>query len=246
MLGKVIYLSGPMTGYLNYNYDAFHEAAAILRRQGFIVLNPAEHHSGRQDLTRAEYMRGDFFDILGADGIAVLPGWEHSRGALMEILMGASLDLPIFEAYDPDRFVAAEVVMQNGSLSPTLNAPTCVVESAEAENEDPFALPDESGNEEDAACPDGEDESILDIAGRLVYGDRQQSYNHPLPDMTRTGKIWAAVLGVPEITAEQVALCMIGLKMSRLCESYKKDSLIDVAGYALCIQRMKNRRAGLE
>ena len=32
-----IYIAGPMTGYPNFNFDAFNEAAAILRDAGWTV-----------------------------------------------------------------------------------------------------------------------------------------------------------------------------------------------------------------
>ena len=37
-----IYLSGPMSGWPDLNFPAFHAAAALLRGQGFEVVNPAE------------------------------------------------------------------------------------------------------------------------------------------------------------------------------------------------------------
>lgn len=37
-------------------------------------------------------------------------------------------------------------------------------------------------------------ETILQEAQRLVHGDRQGSYGHPLDDYTRTGTMWGAIL----------------------------------------------------
>lgn len=84
-------------------------------------------------------------------------------------------------------------------------------------------------------------ESILEEAQRLVHGDRQSAYGHPLDDFTRTAAIWSAILEVP-VTAEQVGLCMIGVKISRLCNSYKRDSAVDIAGYAATIQMVVEER----
>ena len=39
---KKIYLSGPMTGFKDYNYQMFNDAAKKLRAEGFEVVNPAE------------------------------------------------------------------------------------------------------------------------------------------------------------------------------------------------------------
>lgn len=78
----------------------------------------------------------------------------------------------------------------------------------------------------------GQRESICAEADRLVSEDRQKDYGHPLDDFGKTAKIWSAILGCP-VTEEQVALCMIGVKQSRLCNTPDhRDSLVDIAGYA--------------
>jgi len=76
------------------------------------------------------------------------------------------------------------------------------------------------------------DESILEEAQRLVHGDRGENYGHPIEDFTRTGQMWAAILGLEEVTPEQVALCMIAVKISREVNRPKRDNLVDIAGYA--------------
>ena len=86
-------------------------------------------------------------------------------------------------------------------------------------------------------------ETVLQEADRLVSGDRQSAYGHPFEDFTRTGKLWAPILDVPEVTAEQVALCMAALKISRLCHRYKRDSAVDLAGYAKCLDLVVEARA---
>ena len=77
------------------------------------------------------------------------------------------------------------------------------------------------------------DEDILDEAKRLTSGDRNNSYGPPAQDFTRTARIWTAILGV-DVDAKQVALCMIGLKISRAAWSDKRDHYVDMAGYARC------------
>lgn len=78
---------------------------------------------------------------------------------------------------------------------------------------------------------DSEEENILQEADRLVNGDRQNSYGRPLDDFQRTAKIWSGILGV-DVSPQQVGMCMVGLKLSRLCNKQKRDSLVDIAGYA--------------
>lgn len=85
-------------------------------------------------------------------------------------------------------------------------------------------------------------ENILEEANRLVHGDRQADYGHPLDDFSKTALMWQAILGVP-VTAEQVGLCMIAVKISRLCNRPKRDSVVDIAGYAATVQMVTEERA---
>lgn len=93
-----VYLAGPMTGIPDFNYPAFHQAAAELRAQGYAVLNPAEHFDGDQTLPYETYMRGAIQAVLSADFIYTLPGWQKSRGARMEMLIAQRLGLPHINA----------------------------------------------------------------------------------------------------------------------------------------------------
>jgi len=74
-------------------------------------------------------------------------------------------------------------------------------------------------------------ETILEEAQRLVYGDRQADYGHPIDDWTRTAAMWSAILGVP-VTAEQAVMCMVTVKLSREVNRPKRDNRTDAAGYA--------------
>ena len=81
---KRIYLSGPMTGIPLDNYPAFIAAAAELRKQGHVVTNPAEiklhDEAGWED-----YMKADIKAMCDCETIALLPGWENSKGANLEL-----------------------------------------------------------------------------------------------------------------------------------------------------------------
>jgi len=80
---------------------------------------------------------------------------------------------------------------------------------------------------------------LLD-AQRLVYGPREHAYGHPADDFGRTAQIWSAILGYP-ITAAQVGLCMVGVKLSRQVNRPKRDNLVDAAGYCATVQRIEDR-----
>lgn len=72
---------------------------------------------------------------------------------------------------------------------------------------------------------------LLAEAQRIINGARKTDYGPARENHERIAQFWAAVLGVP-VTAEQVVLCMIGLKMARLCYSPDhRDSWVDIAGY---------------
>ena len=90
------------------------------------------------------------------------------------------------------------------------------------------------------------EQTILDEAKELIYGARQGAYGHPFDDFSKTGLIWQAILGVP-VTPEQVALCLVGVKISREVNKHKRDNLVDGAGYfgtlELVVQERERREA---
>lgn len=90
-----IYLSGPMTGIADYNFPAFNVAAAQLRAQGLHVINPAESFGGSQTHSWETYTRKDIGHLLRVEEVRVLPGWEHSRGARLEVLVAQSIGIPV-------------------------------------------------------------------------------------------------------------------------------------------------------
>ena len=76
-----------------------------------------------------------------------------------------------------------------------------------------------------------EHESVLLEAEKAVHGPRQRDYGHPLDNFVNTAMMWEAILGAP-VSAQQVGLCMIALKISRQLNTPKRDNLVDIAGYA--------------
>ena len=89
-----VYLSGPMSGYPDFNFPAFHAAAAVLRAGGAVVVNPAEH--GLVDCaTWGDYVRADIAQLSVCESIALMPGWSQSRGAVLEVHIALALGMRV-------------------------------------------------------------------------------------------------------------------------------------------------------
>ena len=86
-----LYLSGPMTGIENLNREAFRCAAVSLRGAGYTVVCPHELNVDQQGLSWHAYMKRDVQALAGCDGVALLPNWESSRGAVIEARLARDL-----------------------------------------------------------------------------------------------------------------------------------------------------------
>ncbi len=74
-------------------------------------------------------------------------------------------------------------------------------------------------------------DEVLAEASRLINGDRARDYGDASESFARLAALWSAVLGVP-VAAHQVALCLLQLKVSRLCVTpTHADSWADAIGY---------------
>jgi hypothetical protein len=113
---KKIYIAGPMTGLPDYNYPAFHAAEKVLASSPeWIVLNPAKNFAGRQDLERPVYLNAAIEQLLGAQAIYMLPGWQNSPGARMEYMIAKELELELHGdiPIEPPEYEASRIV-RNG------------------------------------------------------------------------------------------------------------------------------------
>lgn len=90
-------------------------------------------------------------------------------------------------------------------------------------------------------------EGVLAEALRISGENRQRDYGHPLINHERIAAIWNVVLGPKlkaDITPEEVVWCMIGTKIAREVNTPKRDNVVDVVGYAHCldlIQQVKGK-----
>lgn len=78
-----------------------------------------------------------------------------------------------------------------------------------------------------------EPKSILTEAAAVVQ-DRKAQYDERERNFSRIATIWSVVFG-HAVTPEQVAMCMIGLKLAREVYRPSRDSLVDICGYADCL-----------
>lgn len=87
--------------------------------------------------------------------------------------------------------------------------------------------------------------SILSEAEELTNGARRQAYGHPLLDYERTAGMVNAALAhklKEPLTPEEVMVVMILVKVSRQMNAPKRDNLVDIAGYANCIDMAQQER----
>jgi hypothetical protein len=104
--GSTVYLSGPMRGYPEFNYNTFNAAAELLRAMGLIVFSPAESFGGNTTLPRLVYMIIDRAAVQVCDAVVVLPAWALSPGAREECHIALTLKKPILHLVDPTNGVS--------------------------------------------------------------------------------------------------------------------------------------------
>ncbi len=251
------YLAGPMTGYAEHNFPAFTSNSKWLRNHGYEVVNPAELEALETGPRKewAYYLKRDIRELLTCNAIAVMPGWENSPGATLEVYIGWRLGFSIFKAEDftlvdvsKFDFSGIQNETNSGAFLRSFTARK-MQRPVEPSSWTPGTSPMNPSTEmllapryeflkgtEETVIEKPKPENILKEADKIVGGDRNADYGGPRQDFDRTAQIWEAVLGIKGITAMQVALCMIGVKMSRQCNKIKRDNLVDIAGYARCAE----------
>lgn len=229
------FIAGPMTGLPEHNAPIFREVARRLRNVGLDVLNPAENHDGRMDLPRPAYLRATAEQVLKADAVAVLSGWEHSRGARLEVALARELGLPIVPV---SRLLGHVIKAHGGPLD------RCCALSDE--DLDRPAGPPLAPAPRATFVPSSPRVDVLDEAKRLISGDRNASYGPPTQDFRRTADVLSALgyrrteyggdgTRYVSLVPSDVAILVSAVKLSRLMHSRgKRDNWTDLAGYAGC------------
>jgi hypothetical protein len=199
------YIAGPMTGYPRFNFDAFDAARDVLLGDGFNVISPA-------DLDRE---MGFDPDINEVTPMLIDEMQRRDVDAIFKCDMVFVLD-----GWEKSRGARAEISLANWRGIPVVSYQNRNFTESEID-----LLPNSK--------PEPKAEDVLEEALRLTTGDRQNSYGPPTQDFARTAAMWAVILECT-VTAKQVALCMIALKISRATWAKKRDNWTDIAGYARC------------
>jgi hypothetical protein len=94
-----LYLAGPMTGIEDFNYPAFNAMAERLRTAGYEVENPADHGTV-EGAVWADYMAYGLTRLGLCGMIALLPGWDLSQGARLEVMIAEHLGMRVVNTHD--------------------------------------------------------------------------------------------------------------------------------------------------
>ena len=97
---KTVYIAGPMSGLPEFNYPAFDAAEVSLKERGYLTLNPTALEIENTDTAYQQkpwdwYLRRAIRMVTEADGMALLPGWENSKGATLERTIALALGLDV-------------------------------------------------------------------------------------------------------------------------------------------------------
>lgn len=92
---KTLYVSGPMSGIEDHNFPAFREAAQRLHIEGRYIVEDPSAKGVMGGWSWEDYLRHDLLQMLRCDGVAVLPGFEMSKGAMLEVSVARQLAMPV-------------------------------------------------------------------------------------------------------------------------------------------------------
>lgn len=158
--------------------------------------------------------------LLGADCLLLLPGWEDTPEAVVLAQLATAMGLDTYawgDTEDPRRLGVDDA-----------RAPLLPGQGIIAPDSDDTEMPHEE-------------------AARIVLGPRGAFYDTPLRNLGRTGLIWTGILygrlkPGEVISAEDVSLCMVGVKLARQAYRHKRDNLTDAHGYLMTVEMIRQEK----
>lgn len=216
------YIAGPMSGKPLYNFPAFENVANRWRDWGWHATSPHElHHSlwlykyGKKfdpAVDKCDWGDPLMKEMFQRDLDAICKSDAIVLMDGWENSKGAKLELSVARALNLEVYLELGEKMNDELLDGRLKSPGIGTET------------------------------ILQEAQRLVHGNRQALYGHPIEDYTRTGRIWGAILGIPDIDPRIACLMMAAVKISREVNKPKRDNRVDLAGYAECADMVAEKQ----
>lgn len=107
-LGLKHYISGPMTGYPEFNYPFFRLIKGGLEAAGFEVLSPSDVDGGvppegySPEASYKWYLYQSLELLREAEAIIMLPGWWQSKGARIELDIAMAAGMPAYNLWYVD------------------------------------------------------------------------------------------------------------------------------------------------
>jgi len=237
----------------------FNRVAKRLRESGHEVVNPAElDEEEKRKKSWVACLRRDIPYLLQCDAVAVLPGWQNSKGANLEIYIARALEMPILDAesLEPLR----ETILEEASR--LVDGPRISDYGHPAEDFSRTALmwnafrgfhggPPMAGKV--GRCSRGALGLITSERPQMVTypdGSRERAWIgvHLTPEVAPMGSPWSSrdphILGnlsqmVKPHVPEDVPLYMVGVKLAREVHRHKRDSLVDGAGYLRTLEKVR-------
>lgn len=210
----VAYIAGPMTGLPDFNRQAFEDAADLLRGLDVKVVSPVE-------LDEEEG-----FDPGAYEG----EQWAVNDGTYRKFLLRDikaiiehNVDcIFVLEGWENSKGAALEV-----HVARSVGLPIFTLSGEQVKAPTKYRPPS--------------DENVAETAQRLVGGDRQEQYGHPIEDFARTAGVINSLYGT-EFGPRDIPIIMMAVKLSRIIQSpSKRDSIVDLIGYGLTYEMVAER-----
>jgi hypothetical protein len=111
MYNMKFYISGPITGYPDDNKPAFDRTAEILRASDFAVLNPHDLDLIDKVETWEDNLKRDIRYLVDCDAVLLLPGWDKSKGARLEVSIAYHLGMKFYRLNPANDLISAPITI---------------------------------------------------------------------------------------------------------------------------------------